>query len=260
MLRYVGSGVRRYAEVPVAPNPRTAWEFQAATAGRIAPTATDGTHPPPRGRRLWVFPPGHRHGWTGDTRAARVAVFHFDAVPEPLRTVVIARGALALDLDPLEAARLDALAVELAPHVAQVGPLTALVEQRALLDLCLIALGHVAPTSLPRPAAAPRRLVEAALAWYGEHLGEGPGVTEVARAVGVSVAHLRRLFQAAQHRSPLAAMREARVQRADDLIRAGDLRLEHVARVCGYADGAAFSRAFKSIRGSPPSRWRRRPA
>ncbi len=258
MLRYVGSGVRRYAEAPVAANPRTAWEFQAATAGRIAPTAADGSHPPPRGRRLWVFPPGHRHGWTGDGRGARVAVFHFDSVPEPLRGAVIARGELAVDLDPLEVTRLDALATQLGPQVAQAGPLTALIEQRALLDLCLIALGHLPLSALPRPAAAPRRLVEAALAWYGEHLGEGPGVTEVARAVGVSVAHLRRLFHAAQRRSPLAAMREARVQRADDLIRAGDLRLEHIARLCGYADGASFSRAFTSIRGTPPSRWRPR--
>ena len=258
MLRYLAAGERRYGSAPVPVMTRAYWELEAVVSGRIAPVAADGSHPPPRPRRLWVFPPGHRHGWTGDDRVSRVAVFHVDAVPEPLRGVVQARGPLAVDLDPAEAARLESLAAELRPHVAQAGPLTALIEQRALLDLCLIALGHLPARDLPRPAPAPRRVVEAALAWYGEHLGDGPGVGEVARAVGVSVAHLRRLFHAAQRRSPLAAMREARTQRADDLIRAGELRLAHVARLCGYADGAGFSRAFKAVRGAPPSRWRRR--
>ena len=65
---------------------------------------------------------------------------------------------------------------------------------RKALELSLIALSET--PFIPEQGGvdyAPQKVQEC-LAWYGEHMLEQPKLDEVARAVNVSIRHLRRLF------------------------------------------------------------------
>jgi len=75
---------------------------------------------------------------------------------------------------------------------------------------------------VPRALLAPERArikTEEALAWYDRHIAEDPGIVEIARAVLISPAHLRRLFQRAHGQSPHVLLNRRRMQRVEALLR-----------------------------------------
>lgn len=259
MITYCAHGERTYGQKPVSIHHRAAWEFEAALVGRCSPLLRAGPIPA-RSRTLWLFPPQLAHGWTGEgSQPCEVVVFHASHVPELLDRCAQARlhqgEPLAVDLDDAEVVRLRLLADELRRGRLEGDPLFALREERTVLELALMVLARL--PSPPRPSPSAEATVRAALAWHAEHLADGCGEEAVAEAVAVSPAHLRRLFHRVLGVSPRAAFARARLRRAEDLIALGDLRLDQVAAACGFASGAAFSRAFARLRGVPPSHARR---
>ncbi len=256
MLRYVNAGQRNYWRSPIPVVRRPNWEFEAVLSGRMAPTFARDAQLPLAERTLWVFPPECAHGWTGDSqRSCEVAVVHPAHAPEPLASLARRRGHLAAALGAEDVQLLRELARELMLEQARPSALGALREAKAVSQLCLIAL-RSEPLPAPPAGDLARERAEMALAWYLEHLGRDPSLAEVARAIGASESHLRRLFHRAHGRSPHAVLQQARIARACELMADGRIALEAVARACGFSDGSAFSRAFRRTRGSPPSRWR----
>lgn len=78
----------------------------------------------------------------------------------------------------------------------------------------------------------------------------------IARAIGCSRAHLYRAF-AARETSVGDTLRAARLERAATLlIRFADMPVKFVAHRCGYADAAAFARAFRAHQGMTPREYR----
>ncbi len=88
-------------------------------------------------------------------------------------------------------------------------------------------------------------------------LGERARVADLADAAGLSTSRFRALF--AQHfgLSPRSYGRVARIRRAKELLIASPLSVGEVARRVGFADLHAFSKAFRSYEGMPPSAYRR---
>ncbi|MBA3708925.1 MAG: helix-turn-helix transcriptional regulator [Planctomycetes bacterium] len=257
MLRYVNAGERRYDVNPVPVVKRLNWEFEAVVGGRMAPLFHDRPYPP-RARTLWVFPPSMPHGWTNVPRErCEVAVVQVASAPEPLRSLAEARGFLAAELRDDEIARICELTAGLMRENVDPTALGGLLVQRAVADLCLIALRAEPVRHLPAVARRARDVAESAVAWYAEHLPCDPTLEEVAQAVGASASHLRRIFHQAFRRSPHAVLQSVRFDRAHELMRDRRLTLESVARSCGFSEASAFSRAYRTHHGHAPGSWRK---
>lgn len=263
MLRYASIGLRSYGERPWPPHTRYSWEFQAVLEGRCA-LWLPGRRVW-RERTLWLLAPDCVHGWSAAPgTTCRVGVFHFPDVPDLLRVLVGERGHVEVPLDPAAMAQLDGLGAQ-AVAIDASEPLSGIRSDAVLAGLSLLVAERLPAESVRRfvAPADPARLVADALAWYAGNLQARPGVAEVARAMRVSPAHLRRLFMRVRGASPLAAMGEIRLRRAEDLMRDRSLTLEAVAQRSGYASGTALSHAYHAARGIPPGRSsgrRRQPA
>ena len=92
------------------------------------------------------------------------------------------------------------------------------------------------------------------------HMAEGWGVTQHARALGITTGHLNRICrgatgQTASHRIESAVMTEAARLLAFTRLPAAEIGFE-----LGFDDPSYFSRRFRHLRGESPSAYRRRVA
>jgi AraC-like DNA-binding protein len=82
-------------------------------------------------------------------------------------------------------------------------------------------------------------------------------VGELARGVGMSRTGFAVRFKEKAGVSPLDYLTQWRMQKAGDLLRAGEENLEEIAVQVGYESGAALSKAFKREMGIPPGLYRK---
>jgi AraC-like DNA-binding protein len=258
MLMYVGNQGRDYGRYPFRPVARTWWQFQAVLDGEIGVLFPDGPgllH----SSTLWVFPPMHEHGWTGDpAREAEVAVFQFHSVPPVVENACLGTEErfLRLSLTRRQCSRLRELAKEALRFLQSFNIGSLISSEHILLELSLMVYeGCVDHAHLSPPYHA-QHCVEKALAWYGNHLAEDPDQEAVARAAGVSVSHLRRLFHEIMGAPPRRILDRARFARATELMSHPALKLSDVAEQCGFQSASAFTRAFKRFFGCSPAEWR----
>lgn len=80
----------------------------------------------------------------------------------------------------------------------------------------------------------------------------------IARAAGVSVRHLDRLFADQLGTTWGAAYRQLRLAHAGRLLRQSPLSLSQIAFATGFSSPSHFSRAFRQAFGFPPGVWRAR--
>lgn len=80
---------------------------------------------------------------------------------------------------------------------------------------------------------------------------------EMARQVGLSQSHLRRLFMQAFSLSPHAFLEQARLRKASSLLRDTDEAVAHIAEQTGYPDPFHFSARFRRFFGISPSSYRK---
>ena len=258
MLHYLGSGERRYHNKPIATTKRLVWEFQAVISGKIAPMFPN-RRPQLQESMLWIFTPKCRHGWDGEADGvAEVCVFQFASVPAQLQDIVEQSGHVAVPLTEADCQFLRERATEARKELLEPSSITLLRHQRLLLDLTLLALGnldlvdrHEATTT-----ATPRHQVDAAMAWFRQHLDEAPTQVDVAEAINCSPAHLRRLFHRVLGASPRDVLEQIRFQVACELLSDTSLSLDAVAMQCGLGSASAFSRAFSKRLLIAPSEWR----
>jgi AraC-like DNA-binding protein len=259
MFRYLGHGARDYRTKPIPIHRRNAWEFQAVLAGRIAPTLRGEGRPRFRSRCLWLLPPGLAHGWTGDGDTAQVAVFHLAEVPVLLREAAGEQG-LEVPLDEAEAAQLASWAQSLDDDRRRPSSHGILRGNAIAAQLCLLAARALPERPLLASPDRDRLLVDDAAAWLGEHLHEGVGIADAARALGLSTPHLRRLVHRVRGCSPRGLLAALRMARARELLADPALGASTVAAACGLASVAAFSRTCRRLSGKPPRELRSLPA
>jgi AraC-like DNA-binding protein len=249
MLNYQNSGVIDYSKKPVRIYRRNAWEFQACLAGAIT-AELPGGRLDAQGESpvFWAFPPTLAHGWRGQRPAERV-VFHHTVVPEELERLVPPRGYYRVVLTPTDCDRIRMLA-ECAYGIASRPTELAYLQTRAMAaELSLMVLCEVTPRPISSRSLAYDR-TEQAMAWYRENMALAPTFREIAQAVYVSPAHLRRLFHDARGESPQATFKRMRMETAVELL--SDRGLEEVAVLVGLSSGSALSRAIKAQYGLPP--------
>lgn len=264
-LRYLGTGARRYGTRKEVPHTRGVWELQFFLRGSCTFLCrADGTTsvlPVVAGK--WgaaiVSGPECVHGWGGTPdEECEVVVFHFKEVDGVLARVVGQAGFRALELEPGEGEQVRALAERCAAERARPSYFASRVYEIVARELALLLLHKLSPTELgPQPDFTAMKVV-AAMAWYQAHLSSAPTIAEVAEAVHLSPAHLRRLFHRERGCAPQRAMTEAQFERALELMRDGSLTLEAVAENAGFGSASAFSRAFKGQFGVSPKTYRSR--
>jgi transcriptional regulator GlxA family with amidase domain len=98
---------------------------------------------------------------------------------------------------------------------------------------------------------APARL-QAALALMGDHLSRTLGIDELAEAIGMSRRHLERLFKRSLGCSPSRHYLDLRLQRARQLLQAGEGSMAEVAQECGFVSLQHFARCYRQYFGAHP--------
>lgn len=250
-LAYIGRGTRAYGLRPVIGRARGYWEFEWIFSGRARPNPASSnitTEAP----YLCVSHPDSPHGWTDDAaNVSEVAVLHFHRVPGELVALVKPAESRIQPLSESEHRQVSARLNEIwEMHRAGDG--------RLALKLMQI-LAEVTLLIMDRSTAPAMRLhkgdrVARALHWFEENIGENPSAEQVAEAVGVSLAHLRRLFAEAGQGSPRQEMARLRMQAAQRCLRAG-WKLERIARYLGFSEASVLSRAFSGVCGESPRQW-----
>lgn len=253
MLTYVSTGPRDFGARPLTPYRRPVWEFYVGLRGRIAPVlAADLPVAPLAENVLWLLPPGSTHGWRG---RATVAVFHFDHLPAELAERAGQVGGIKVKVNRAEVGRIGQLAREIQPLFWADDPLLRLHAERAVLELSILMLKKL--LALPgTPDLSAEARVKAAERWFAANLAKHPGVDAIACHLGLSQAHLRRLFMVVRGVGPKAALEHIRIERAERLLAADDLKLDAVAAAAGFASASVFIQAFRKARGVTPDVWR----
>lgn len=87
--------------------------------------------------------------------------------------------------------------------------------------------------------------VEHAIVYIRQHIAEKLPAEQIAKAVGVSAGHLRRLFKSKKHRALHEYVAQAKVDTARTLLKTTTKTVHEIAEGLGYASDASFSAAFK---------------
>ena len=187
-------------------------------------------------------------------RAAEVAVFHFPSAPELLTRLLNPKGFLEIALNRRNIHQIRELASKVQRYWNRPAPGMMICYEHVLMALSLVACDA---SQSEEATSYHQSRVNAAILWFAKRMEDNPAFPEMARAAGVSTAHLRRLFHQVLHASPNQIMDQMRFQRAMQLMSDPAMKLESVADCCGFGSASAFSRAFKSQFGFSPQSWRR---
>lgn len=105
---------------------------------------------------------------------------------------------------------------------------------------------------IPEDMAATDPRIRFVLALMERHRATPLSIDELARAVNLSPAHLRRLFQRELGCSPARMSRELRLDHARHLLQTSFLTVKEVMAATGWNDPSHFSREFKRRHGRAP--------
>jgi AraC-like DNA-binding protein len=101
------------------------------------------------------------------------------------------------------------------------------------------------------------RRAEHARALLEAHPQTPQQVAEVARQIGWSADHLRRIFRQIWNTTPSQVQLDVRMQQARQLLRHENLSVAEVGQRCGFADASHFTRVFKTNTGLTPRQYLR---
>jgi AraC family transcriptional regulator len=125
--------------------------------------------------------------------------------------------------------------------------------------LAVHLIRHVLAPRRPvrRPdGALPRGRLRAVVEYIEDHLDAGPSLEQMAAVARLSTYHFAHQFKRATGLPPYQFVIMRRVERAQQLLRAGDLSLAEIAARAGFSDQSAFCRHFKRLVGVTPGRFR----
>jgi AraC family transcriptional regulator len=115
-----------------------------------------------------------------------------------------------------------------------------------------------------KPQRLPAGLHPAALQhvrdYIDSHLHERIDLETLAKIANVSRFHFARMFRVSAGMTAMAYLEQARMQRAQDLIRRGTWPLSRVAALVGYDDQSYFTRRFRLFSGLTPLAFARETA
>lgn len=92
------------------------------------------------------------------------------------------------------------------------------------------------------------------------NLGRQPTLSMLSSHFGYTRQYIIRVFKQQFHQTPAVYINDAKLARAVRFLTEADLRIDEIARRCGFEDANYFSRQFKRKYGLTPSDYRRQSA
>jgi len=258
MLRHLTVGYRDFRVMPDLPSVRYNWVFVISFDGKISPKLD----PPrtgvriPSGANFFIMPPDTRYVIVAKQAKCLRTVFHYAYVSDVLERVVAERGILAMKLNQADLAQVREITRSVQPHFRNPTELGVLYFEQALLGLTILALKDVSFKSTTPLASIGKKRVQGAIAWYADHIGEAPSLSDISQIVHVSPTQLRRHFYEEFGKSPKAVFIKMRMQRASQLLSTTSDTLAQIAEACGFQSATDFCRSFKKAFKVTPNCWR----
>ena len=94
------------------------------------------------------------------------------------------------------------------------------------------------------------------LRYVREHLSEDVALNDAAEAAFLSPNYLAHLIKKETGKTFTEIVTERRLDKAQELLMSTGARIGDIARECGFADEAYFTRRFKQWFGVSPRQWR----
>lgn len=141
------------------------------------------------------------------------------------------------------------------PHPAQTYITQALSTALACHMLRRFNTQEVRPDKVP--AGMHARALQRVKDYINENLHEHISLDTLASLANVSRFHFARMFRESAGISAMAYLEQARMARAQELIRAGSIPLAQVALLVGYVDQSYFTRRFRLSVGMTPAAYAR---
>ena len=256
MLPYWSDGLRRYDIRPILPSVRNNWEFQAVLDGEITPSGPGYADSPPKSRTLWLFSPLSLHGWKSSSgQSAEIAVFHFTQIPEPAFRLIEGKDSLCVDLKDDDIRTIKDCVKAVKRAYKDRNALSSLVFRSVMDRLSLIVCRPWADQF----AFSGRERDEAVVSQVESLFRAEPewGIDDIASRIGLSAAHLRRLFRRYRYVSPRESRERIIMERARGILVHSHFDILEVALACGFTGHSAFSRAYRRYWGETPGETRR---
>jgi AraC family transcriptional regulator len=139
---------------------------------------------------------------------------------------------------------------------------------RVLADTLALALtARLAQAGLPGSAAQAHALygghalddtrLQRVLAFIEAHIEDEIGVDDLARVACLSPFHFIRMFARRTGLPPARYLARRRLQRAQAMLSAGEMKIGEIALACCFSSQANFTRAFRRSTGETPGAFRR---
>lgn len=251
-LSYLAYGERSYGTQPILGKMREFWEFEFILKGLAHPSGVNTPIVKQERPRLYVSHPNSPHGWTDQRNGiSEIFVVQFREVPEELKERIEPTKPLLIDLYEDSLDRLFPQFESIRKCVGKSDALTSLKVLSFLIELTTLVVSQSPNITL---RADPADKVSRALHWFEENLGRSPSVEDAARSVGVSAAHLRRLFAEAGTPAPKSELARLQIEAAQHGLLEGWTQ-KAIAEFLGFSEPSTFARAFKDICGLPPGAW-----
>lgn len=102
------------------------------------------------------------------------------------------------------------------------------------------------------PAYRLRKVVD----FVQDHLDRRITVAQMAEQARMSEYHFARMFKQSLGLAPMQYVTQCRIEKAARLLRRTDLKIEEVARQCGYRSASHFAERFRKQVGTSPREYR----
>ena len=100
--------------------------------------------------------------------------------------------------------------------------------------------------------------IAGALRYLNEHIEENPTVSELAELCGISEVYFRKQFKTFMGTSPIEYRNALRLERACSYLEYGEISVQEISDMLGYATVSHFIKEFKKRHGCSPLKYRMR--
>lgn len=122
-----------------------------------------------------------------------------------------------------------------------------------LLRRHLISLGASVTGKTLRDDARIKQMLQ----FIHEQFASAITMGQIAACASVSESECLRCFHSTIGTSPMAYVKKYRLQKAADLLRNTDEKIQDIGALCGFQEMSYFAKTFRNVYGCTPSEWRR---